>query len=283
MFKYTLIALNLLTLFLTGCGDSNVPLAIEAGIDVVNAITISDDTVQIMARESSAFADTQHSVAPSENEYAKRLKLLVGNHHQEGEFDFNYKVYLAKEVNAFAMADGTIRIYSGLMDMLNDDELRFVIGHEMGHIALKHIHKKLQLAYGSSAVRKAIASINSTAGDIARSQLGELVEVLIGAQFSQLEEKEADDYGLIFMKNMGYDTTAAVSALQKISKLGNDHSFLSSHPAPDKRAERLKLQIEGKTSGIEEQKEGIINDFKNLLSITYNKLLAIFLWAKSFF
>lgn len=283
MSKYTFLTLCIFTLCLAGCEESNVQLATEAGIDAVKAITLSDEAVQNMAKQSSAYADSQHTVAPVDNAYAKRLKRLVGNHHQEGGIDFSYKVYLAKEVNAFAMADGTIRIYSGLMDMLNDDELRFVIGHEMGHIAMKHIHKKLQLAYGSTAVRKAIASINSTAGEIARSQLGEFVQVLIGAQFSQLEEKEADDYGLTFMKNMGYDTAAAVSALQKISKLGNDHSFLSSHPAPGKRAERIKLQIEGKTSSIEEQKDGLLNESKNLLSIAHEKLLAIITWVKSFF
>jgi len=283
MFKYTFLTVSLFTLCLTGCEETDVLLATEAGIDAVKAITLSDEAVHNMAIKSSVYADSQHIVATTENEYAKRLKRLVGNHHKEGGIDFNYKVYLAKEVNAFAMADGTIRVYSGLMDMLNDDELRFVIGHEMGHITMKHIHKKLQLAYGSTAVRKAIASINSTAGDIARSQLGGFVQVLMGAQFSQFEEKEADDYGLTFMTNMGYDTAAAVSALQKISTLDSDHSFLSSHPAPGKRAERLKLQIEGKTSSIEEQKQGILYKVRNLLNITYKKLLAIIHWMSSFF
>jgi putative metalloprotease len=283
MHKFIFLILFLLIICLAGCEGSNVLLVKEAGVDAVKAITLSDEAVQNMAKKSSAYADSQHRVAPPENEYAKRLKRLVGDHHQESGIDFNYKIYLAKEVNAFAMADGTIRIYSGLMDMLNDDELRFVIGHEMGHIAMKHIHKKLQLAYGSSAVRKAIATIDGPAGDIARSQLGGFVQGLMGAQFSQFEEKEADDYGLTFMRKQGYDTKAAVSALNKIAKLGNDHSFLSSHPAPGKRAERLKLQIEGKTSSIEEGKQSLSYKFKELLNVAYEKLMAIVQWVASFF
>jgi putative metalloprotease len=279
--KFTFSILAFLILCLAGCEGSNVLLVTEAGVDAVKAITLSDATVLDMAKKSSAYADNQHRVAPPENVYAKRLKRLVGDHQQVSGVDFNYKIYLAKEVNAFAMADGTIRIYSGLMDMLNDDEFRFVIGHEMGHIAMKHIHKKLQLAYGSSAMRKAIASIDGLAGNIARSQLGEFVQSLMGAQFSQFEEKEADDYGLTFMKNQGYDTKSAVSALKKIAKLGNDHSFLSSHPEPGKRAERLKLQIEGKTSSIEEHKQSLFYKFKELLTVAYEKLIAIVHWVVS--
>ena len=41
------------------------------------------------------------------------------------------------------MADGTIRVYSGLMDLMTDDELLFVIGHEMGHVAVSYTHLTL--------------------------------------------------------------------------------------------------------------------------------------------
>ena len=98
------------------------------------------------------------------------------------------------------MADGTIRIYAGLMDLLDDGELLFVVGHEMGHMAKEHIRKKIRLAYAASAVRKGIASQGGAAGDVAGSLLGGLAEALLNAQFSQLEEKEADDAGLAFLK-----------------------------------------------------------------------------------
>lgn len=272
----------LLLLFFAGCDNVDLLLVTDAGVDAVKAVTLSDEAVQEMAKKSSAYADGRQSVALPENTHAKRLKRLVGDHHQEGEIDFNYRVYLDNEVNAFAMADGTIRLYSGLMDMLDDEELRFVIGHEMGHVALKHIHKQLRLAYASSAARKAIASVDSAAGDIARSQLGGFVQLLMGAQFSQIEEKEADDYGLKFLKEKGYDPQAAVLALNKLAALGNDHSFLSSHPAPGSRAKRLTLQLAGKASGIEEQKQGLFQKSKQLLILVHAKLQSIIQWLRSF-
>ena len=234
-------------------------MATEAGIDAVKAVTLSDKTVQELAVQSAQYADSKHRIALAEGKYEKRLRRLVGEHLQEDKLRFNYKVYLSNEVNAFAMADGTIRIYSGLMDMLDDGELRFVIGHEMGHIAKNHIRKKIQLAYAASAVRKGIASQNSAFGEVARSQLGGIAESLMSAQFSQLEEKEADDYGLLFLKRKGYDPEDAVSALRKLAKLNNDHSFLSSHPAPGKRADRLELQLEGKVLSIEDSRRNLVD------------------------
>ena len=243
---------------LSGCENTDVMTAADAGLDAVKALTLSDKDVREIAVKSAQYSDKKQTMAPPENKYARRLNGLVRQQFQDGNLKFNYGVYISPEINAFAMADGTIRVYSGLMDMLDDGELRFVIGHEMGHVMKNHIRRKIQLAYAASAVRKGIASQGSTAGDIARSLFGGLAETLMNAQFSQLEEKEADDYGLGFLKREKVEPKDAVSALRKIAKLGRGHSFLSSHPDPDKRAERLQAQLEGRALSIEENKQNII-------------------------
>ncbi len=250
---------------LSGCENTDVSIAANAGLDAVKALTISEREVQEIAVISAKNADKQHGVAPADNRYAKRLNGLVAQQFKEGNLKFNYAVYLSPEVNAFAMADGTIRVYSGLMDMLNNGELRFVIGHEMGHVVKNHIKKKIQLGYAASAVRKAVASQNSTAGEVARSEAGGLAESLMNAQFSQLEEKEADDYGLLFLKREKNSTPDAVSALRKIAKLSKGHSFLSSHPDPEKRANRLQAQLEGKALSIEDTQQSLVSKIKVLL------------------
>jgi metalloprotease len=252
-------------LLLSGCENTDVTTAVDAGRDAVKAITLSDQGIQDIAAKSAQLADKQHGVAPANNKYSKRLNGLVAQQFQEGNLKFNYAVYISPEVNAFAMADGTIRIYSGLMDMLNDGELRFVIGHEMGHVVKTHIRKKIQLAYAASAVRKGVSSLNNSAGEVARSLVGSYAESLTNAQFSQLEEKEADDYGLVFLKREKFSSPDAVSALQKIAKLNKGHSFLSSHPDPEKRANRLKAQLEGRALSIEDRQQSLISKIKIIL------------------
>lgn len=269
-------------LFLAGCEDTDVRMAAEAGLDAAKAVTLSDEAVRQMALQSAQYADGRQRVAGPGDPYASRLQRLVGDHQQEGALRFNYKVYLADEVNAFAMADGTIRIYSGLMDLLDDGELRFVIGHEMGHVARNHIRKKIQMAYAASAVRKGVASLNSTVGELARSQLGAFTELLMGAQFSQLEEKEADDYGLAFLQGKGYATKDAVTALRKLAALGDNHSFLASHPAPGKRAERLELQLAGKAVPLDESPRNLLSRvtdwLKGQFPGLYDRLRDLFPW-----
>lgn len=257
---------------LSGCENTDIQLAAEAGVDAYKAITLSDQAVAELSAKSSTVMDNQHGIAPAGNPYAKRLRSLVGDLRELDGYTFNYKVYLQDEVNAFAMADGTIRIYSGLMDLLGDGELRFVIGHEMGHIVKQHTRKQLRLAYAASAVRKGIAAQEGGAADIARSQLGGLVERLMGAQFSQLEEKVADDYGLAFLKSKGYAPEDAVSGLKKLASLGSGHSFLSSHPDPGLRAERISRQIQGKALSVEETRQDLIDAAKPKLHEWYNRL-----------
>jgi len=257
---------------LSGCENTDVQLAAEAGIDAYKAITLSDQAVAELSAKSSAAMDNQHSIAPAGSTYAKRLQALVGDLYELDGYTFDFKVYLKDDVNAFAMADGTIRIYSGLMDLFEDGELCFVLGHEMGHVVKQHTRKQLRLAYATSAVRRGIASQEGGTADIARSQLGELLESLMGAQFSQLEEKVADDYGLAFLKSKGYTPEDAVSALKKLARLGSGHSFLSSHPDPGLRAERISLQIQGKALSVEETQQDLIDRAKSKIMEWYNRL-----------
>ena len=250
---------------LAGCENTDLSLATNAAVDAVKAVTISDGEVQEIAVRSARQSDARHVLATPDSRHALRLARLVGQRFREGNQEFNVGVYDSPEVNAFAMADGTIRIYGGLMDLLDDGELRFVVGHEVGHVAKEHIRKKIRLAYAASAVRKGIASQAGAAGDVAGSLLGGLAEALLNAQFSQLEEKEADDYALAWLRRGNHDPGDAVSALRKIARLGKGHSFLSSHPDPDLRAERLQAQLEGRAQSIEETKRGLVSQVQTSL------------------
>lgn len=231
-------------LLISGCEDTNLQLATEAGADAVRAVTLSDREVSRLAARASAESDRRHRMAGPESVYGRRLSGLVRNFTAEDRQAYDVRGYLSDQVNAFAMADGTIRIYSGLMDRMDDHEVLFVIGHEMGHVAENHSKKKLMMAYAASALRKGISSQENVVGVIAGSALGGFVEALANARFSRQEEQAADDYGLAFLKASGFDHEAAVDiaarALEKLASGAPDSSMLSSHPAPAKRAERMR-------------------------------------------
>lgn len=221
--------------------------AVSAAGKGLKAATLSDAEVADVARQVSAAEDKRNKVAAAGSTQAARLDRLAAGLKNEDGLKLNFKVYLNPEVNAFAMADGTVRVYSGLMEKMNDNELRFVLGHEIAHVKLGHSKKALQAAYAASAARDAVAaSGNAAVAVLSQSALGDLAEKLIHAQFSQSQESEADAYAVRFMQKRQYDTQAASSALRKLQDLGGgENSMFSSHPAPGERAKQVESQLKG--------------------------------------
>jgi putative metalloprotease len=247
--KRSILAI-LFAMLLIACEDTNVSVMTEAATDAVTAITLSDADVRDLAQRAVQASDGKYQIAPPGNPYDERLRRIIADHSRRNGYAFNFKVYLTREINAFAMADGSIRVFSGLMDLMNDEELLFVIGHEMGHVVQNHSRKQVVLFYATSALRKGLASQESEIGQIATSVLGSFAEQLTHAQFSQHEERQADQYGAAFLQAEGHDISPAVSALDKLAALARQHTFLSSHPDPEARAKRL---LGGGDSGSEDQ------------------------------
>lgn len=216
--------------------------AIGAAADLGKAATVSDEDVKNYARQMRAYEErAREQVEPPGSKYAQRLASLTDRYRGYDGLALNFKVYSSKTVNANASADGSVRVYAGLMDLMTDNELLFVIGHEIGHVKGGHSAKAMRTALATSGMRKAIsASTSSTAVMLADSQLGGLVEGVVNAQHSQAQETESDDYGMQFLKRNKLPTDAAASSLRKLAALSKGGaSILSSHPDPGKRADRM--------------------------------------------
>ncbi|MFT3953769.1 MAG: M48 family metalloprotease [Piscinibacter sp.] len=207
------------------------------------AMNLSDDEVRAHGVRIAAQMDARAPVAPDGSVHARRLAALTSACREDGGLALNYKVYLTDEVNAFALPDGSIRLYSGLMDRMSDDEIRYVVGHEIGHVQAGHARKRLQMALGSGAAQQAAVAAGGRAAALAESDLGELFVKVVRAQHSQANENEADDLAMRFMSRRRFDRLAAVTALEKLDALGGGGaSWLSTHPAPRDRAQRMRQQ-----------------------------------------
>lgn len=280
MIRY--IFLIFTVLLLNGCEETDLSLITEAASDAVTAATLSDEDVRKLAQRASLVADDNHKIAPSGSSYDIRLKKLISRYAARDGHTFNYKVYLTKQVNAFAMADGSIRVNSALMDLMTDEELLFVLGHEIGHVVKQHSKKKVILAYASSALRKGLASQENEIGQIARSVIGSLAERLANAQFSQHEEREADQYAVQFLQSEGYSTQAAVSALEKLAELARRHTFLSSHPDPEERAKTVLLEKKNDTKEQSSFFQQLFQAAGNILKILLGLAHSLLTWLLSF-
>jgi putative metalloprotease len=217
--------------------------AIGGGVTAAKGLSLSDEDVRAAADRACAWMDDHNAVAPSGSAYARRLAKLTDGIASEDGIRLNYKVYLVRDINAFAMANGCVRVFAGLMDKATDDEIRGVLGHEIGHAKLGHTKAKMKTAYLARAARQGAAATGGKAGQLAESDLGGFAEEVVNAQFSQNEESEADVYGYHFMMRHRFDPTAMVSLFKKLPSGGG---LMSSHPASPDRAAKIQALIDRK-------------------------------------
>lgn len=224
--------------------------AASGGIKLVQSLTISDSQVRSYVHQYITDLDKKSNVAPDNSPYTIRLKKLTQGLTMADDVPLNFKVYITKDVNAFACADGSVRVYSGLMDLMSDDEVMGVIGHEVGHVAHKHTKKAMKQALLTSAVREGLASGSGWVATLSASQLGAIGEALLGSKYSKSQEDDADNYGYQFLKKSGKNPWAMAQAFSKLRSMegktggfqGAVNNLFSDHPSTEKRIKKMEAK-----------------------------------------
>ncbi|KWV91653.1 M48 family metalloprotease [Erythrobacter sp. YT30] len=213
---------------------------------VVKAASYSDEEMKVFFDQMSEDMDSKNPVAGMDNPYGQRIAALSQGLESHDGLDLDIKAYLVRDVNAFAMANGTIRVFAGLMDEFTDDEVRYVIGHEIGHVQREHSKKRMQGALNRDAVLSVASTADSGVRRIANSEIGKFFGDVVTAQHSQKHEKEADDYAFAFMQEKGYDAEACATALEKLQAMSGPSDGLAwtkTHPSPKARAKRMRKKL----------------------------------------
>ena len=225
----------------------NIGKALQAGKDAVQAITLSDADIAAMSKEYMEWMDKHNPLTKPDSEYGKRLERLTGNIKEVEGMQVNFGVYEVVDVNAFACCDGSVRICAGLMDVMTDEEVMAVIGHEIGHVIHTDSKDAMKNAYLRSAVKNAAGAASSQVAKLTDSELGAMAEALAGAQYSQKQEYEADAYGVEFCVKNNIDPYGMYKSLNKLLELSNGapassymQRMFSSHPDTAKRVARAK-------------------------------------------
>ena len=225
--------------------------ALNAGAAALQALTISDAQIAQLCSEYMVQTDKENTVLPASNEYSQRLSRIMGRFKNISSLNLNYAVYQSSTVNAFASGDGSVRVYTGLMDVMNDDEVFAVVGHELGHLINKDVRDAYRNAYLIVAARYGIAAVNTTAGALSTGFLGDLGQQLAQNAYSRRQETEADETAFQFCVTNGVDPFAMYHALNVLISLNSDTGqqgtlteMFSSHPDTQKRATHIKEMAE---------------------------------------
>lgn len=173
-------------------------------------------------------------------------KLLIPLCKENGIVRDSLKVHIIQkdEVNAFALPDGHLVVYSGLIEASkNEQALIGVLGHEIAHIEKDHVMKKLSKEIGFSVL------MSITTGGNSGGVIKEIMHTLSSTAYDRSLEKEADITSVEYMLKAKIDPRPFADFLYDMSfgnNFGSALSWISTHPESEARAKYILVYIKGK-------------------------------------
>ena len=188
--------------------------------------------------------DSDPQVRAQLNDVLARLADRVGNPLHRFEVTSTDE----PEPTAFALPGGFIFVTRALVDICeaDDDELAFVIAHEMSHVIRRHAIERLLGQTAVSAAARALPTRGVLVSLIQRVGVDWLERA-----YSQDQEFEADELGGRLARAAGFDAGGAVRALRRFEgRLDSSGDsglgvYLSTHPPIDERVARLRERLGG--------------------------------------
>ncbi len=170
-------------------------------------------------------------------------KLVQSTEAGKSPYKFDFHLLAdANTVNAFALPGGQIFITYALLSRLkNEDQLAGVLGHEIGHVVNRHSAEhiaKQELTQGL------IQATDIATGD--PSMITRFVGSMVNMKYGREDELESDEYGVKYMVQAGYNPAAMIEVMQILKDASGGSGqpeFMSTHPSPDNRIEKLKELI----------------------------------------
>lgn len=182
------------------------------------------------------------------NRYVQEVSHSVLRFAQKDRPDVTWHVYVIddpKTVNAFATPGGYLYVYTGLLLKAdNDAEVAGVLGHEAGHVVARHSARAMVDQLGLQAV------VGMALGKDPNQVAKVAANLLAGGTMlahSRGEETEADEHGVTYLSQAGYDPNALITFFEKLKSLeGSQPSilkYLSDHPLTQDRIDHLQQYI----------------------------------------
>jgi predicted Zn-dependent protease len=190
-------------------------------------------------------------ILPESSQEARRVDTITGRlvaqaimkRPDTADWEWSIEVIDDPEVvNAWCMAGGRMAVYTGLLQKVDpsDDELAQVLAHEISHALANHTAERMSVAIATNA-GVALAGVFAEDSDSAVSTAAVAAALAVQLPNSRTAESEADEIGIELAAKAGYNPNAAISLWQKMGSVsgGGPPQFLSTHPSPANRQEKL--------------------------------------------
>lgn len=224
--------------------------------------TVSNEEIQPLVNEEykkavsasknlTSTADGQKVVRVGQKMAKAVEAYLVSEGYQDlvDDFAWEFNLLESDQVNAWCMPGGKVAFYTGILPITKDETgIAVVMGHEIAHAVASHARERMSngmmMNMGMSLFSSALGQNPTMTQQILLQSVGMGSELGM-LSFSRKHELEADEMGLIFMAMAGYDPRQAPVFWERMSAAGGaaPPEFLSTHPGPDRRIERLNSNM----------------------------------------
>ena len=220
-------------------------------------VQLSPQQEIVIGRQSAPKMAAQHGdLYPDRalQDYVDNVGNQVVQNSEAGDSAYPFEFHLLRDpqtVNAFALPGGQIFITAALLGRLNSEaQLAGVLGHEVGHVVGRHGAEHLAKQQLGSALVNAVGIAASDDPRNARQAaiLAQAVNQMVNLKYGREDELESDFLGLQFMTAAGYSPVGLVELMEILNTARGgaegQPEFLSTHPNPANRVEKLVSSIE---------------------------------------
>jgi predicted Zn-dependent protease len=177
-----------------------------------------------------------------EAQYLQGILDRLVEHGPSQTLDYRLHVEEDEMVNAMALPGGHIVLYRGLLDRVeSENELAMILGHELGHFAKRHHLRGLGRGLVLLVLSATLLGDESGVTQFLEDSLSK-----VESRFSQLEEREVDEFGLHLLQETYDHVTGATDFFERIQKEEREGPlayFFASHPSPANRVDFLNELI----------------------------------------
>jgi predicted Zn-dependent protease len=208
---------------------------------------------------AAAFRDALRETPPLPDPALQRRVAAVGERIVAASASpwtaWRFVVLASPQVNAFALPGGHVGVNAGMLEVTADEaQLATVLGHEVGHVNARHAAQRI-VAENAVALALRLGATLLALGDspippdLVAALGGTAAEFGLIRPFGRGQELEADALGLRYMARAGYDPAASIAFWRRMLALERSSpgvpAFLSTHPAGERRIERLQELLPG--------------------------------------
>jgi len=166
-----------------------------------------------------------------------------------GQGKIAVNVFDQPSINGLAAPDGQIYLTQGFITAyrqgaVSAPELAAVVAHELGHVSLGHMRRRMIDFTGQNAVFVMLSAVLGRFLPVIGIWIARALSVALMARLSQRDEFEADEFAAALMIKSGYGTGPQISLFKRLDALtGNTArppAWMASHPATQTRIQAIE-------------------------------------------